>query len=521
MRLAKVVLAGIVVVLVLTGPCGAVSPVSPQLEWWDVGDVLEVGVDPLTGDKWFSRYRGAGDNNVYRFDEVEWHSYDVPDSVNVLTVDRWGRVWVGGCNWGVFYLENGTFEYIRVRYDPTTPADRLVTGIGFSSEEDMWIGGYYVPNYLSRYILQEDWKSGEGHRWSSGLPDEWGVIKQFMMGPEGNLWFMSGYGVGVVRRPGGDEPLLEGYQTTAFQGGNTGMAMSAEGSFWLAVFPASDGDPDIFYSENGSDWEPVEHPNIPGKTGKAWCAATTGEGVWFSAFYGAWDGATGAGAFWHRGDQWRWFDFGSTRIEDIAVDEATGDVWFATLGGPCVLRGGPDAWPPVWIELEADVDEARCVEAFSLMASAGFQMELGLDLYVAVQLPDGSLFFAPNWSPTMAPYVPNLSVPIGMSVERFPLIDFDMTGCPEGTYRWFAACTHAGTMDSRIGPRTPSAMLKTRPGASWRTRTGKSSSSTRPTASCPQARMASRSLSIVSASSYSAPKSSGKPSYAREVRSLS
>ena len=289
------------------------------------------------------------------------------------------------------------------------------------------------------------------------MPEEWAWINGFAMGPERDLWFSTTHGVGVVRQPGeSNPPLVEWGQTDEYPyppgpDGNTDMAISPAGKFWRTVFRTLDGGPDIFYSENGSDWTPVQHPNIPGKTGSAWRVALAGEAVWFSAFYGSWNGATGAGALFYENEQWRWLDFGSTRIEDIAVDEATGDVWFATGAGPAVLRGGADAWPPVMMELaatqEPEPTELKGLSQAMLEADIWFQMDLRLDFYIAVELSDGTLLYAPDWTPSMTPYANGIDVPIGLTLEDYPLLELDLTGMPGGTYRFYSAFTHAGTMN--------------------------------------------------------------------------
>ena len=124
-----------------------------------------------------------------------------------------------------------------------------------------------------------------------------------------------------------------------------------------------------------------------------------------------------------RGGPNAWPPAGSC-LQAIEVDERNGDVWFGTDRGVYVLRGGLDAWPPVWVELEPGFEETRGADAFTLTGDAEFQMDLTLDLYVAVQLPDGTILYAPNWAPSMTPYASGVDAPIGLTLEGYPTVSY-------------------------------------------------------------------------------------------------
>ena len=281
----------------------------------------------------------------------------------------------------------------------------------------------------------------------TGLMSPTGPPQAFATGSDGRVWFITTGYRGGSRLCGSvqNDPGAINFQRFIPEPKRNyvDLAISDTGRVWLIsndYNPATGGNtrPVLVYSDDMLNWSVLEYPQPPEPVTSGKCVTLVGdEGAWF---------AFSEGVFWYDYARWRWIDIG-VAVNDIAVDEATGDVWFATLDGAYVMRGGPEAWPPVWIELEAGVDEAGGAEAFSLFGSAEFQMDLNLDLYVAVQLPGGDLLFAPDWSPTMSPLVPGLEVPIGLNIEDMPLVTVDTAGMPAGMYRWFAACTHAGTTD--------------------------------------------------------------------------
>ena len=413
----------------------------------DFQSLITVKVAP-DGVKWFQEYR----HHVYSFDERHWEVYEVEPVGFIMTdmaIDDAGIVYVCKCDVGVCYLLDGSFHQV--------PELRLSrpSSLAYAADGSLWAGGAYqfgMYGYAVRYVFPEGWPyvtfGGEvtwlDECWNpEPAPDD--AAMAFAFAPDGRVWFAScrGLAVRVNREYDGTDTFLSG--------GNcqNDIGVMPWGEMWITSDTVYHYQPDILRSVDGEKWSPFDHPHIEGKTGSALCVTVEGDrGLWFSS--GAPDREEprlGGGAFWYDHSDWRWIDFGQNVPVDIAVDPATSDVWFITGDAVYVMRGGPEAWPPVWIELEVGVDEAGGAEAFSLLGSAEFQMDLNLDLYVAVQLPGGDLLFAPDWSPTISPLVPGLEVPIGLNIEDMPLVTVDTAGMPAGTYRWFAACTHAGTSD--------------------------------------------------------------------------
>jgi len=111
------------------------------------------------------------------------------------------------------------------------------------------------------------------------------------------------------------------------------------------------------------------------------------------------------------------------------------------------MRGGTQAWPPVYIEIRPVHDPGDPDKRAFIMADIWFEMDLKLDFYLAVEDARGNLLFAPDFTPEMSPMAQSFDVAIGTVVENYPLLGLDLSGVPAGTYRWFAACTYTGTME--------------------------------------------------------------------------
>ncbi|MCD6328386.1 hypothetical protein J7M28_12665, partial [bacterium] len=84
----------------------------------------------------------------------------------------------------------------------------------------------------------------------------------------------------------------------------------------------------------------------------------------------------------------------------------------------------------VSIELISDADDSRTV-----------------DFYVALEMVSGELLFYPSFGPTMAPFVEGVEIPAYTHLDDYQLFSLSLPSLPAGTYRWFAAFTHAGSMN--------------------------------------------------------------------------
>ncbi|MBN2208430.1 MAG: hypothetical protein JW759_03955 [Candidatus Coatesbacteria bacterium] len=70
-----------------------------------------------------------------------------------------------------------------------------------------------------------------------------------------------------------------------------------------------------------------------------------------------------------------------------------------------------------------------------------------VDLYVALEMAGGAVYFYPSWSGLAEPFLTGIHIPPQAHIEDCPLFTITLPDLPAGTYRWYAACTHAGTTE--------------------------------------------------------------------------
>ncbi|HUT02580.1 MAG TPA: hypothetical protein VM163_01650 [bacterium] len=387
-----------------------------------------------SGVKWFATYNSG----VCRFDECSWETYPA-GRVQDMALDNTGRPWICYMS-GICYLDLHAGRFYCLDY-PLLSAYSAVT---CSPDGALWTGGWVGELEVWRTFNLVQWKC-----WKGLLPEK------FAIDADGRVWFVGAagpagappnYGVWRISADGESWDRIDDNVRLPSGTRYRSIYASQTGRVWVeaAESPAAK-----FYSDDYETWVMFdESPFGLSADYYVWIECASEEGIWFRSAHPAYI----EGAFYYDYQDWRFVRVacyvgqGLTGMETIRVDNRTGDVWFGTYSnGVYVMRGGPEAWPPVWIELEALVNP--CAGAVSVQGSAEFQMDLRLDLYVALELPDKTLLFAPNWSASMAPLVPNLEVPIGLNVNGLPLVTLEVAGIPAGTYRWFAACTHAGSME--------------------------------------------------------------------------
>ncbi|HUT04124.1 MAG TPA: PQQ-binding-like beta-propeller repeat protein [bacterium] len=68
-----------------------------------------------------------------------------------------------------------------------------------------------------------------------------------------------------------------------------------------------------------------------------------------------------------------------------------------------------------------------------------------VDLYVALQMPDGSLLFAPGLSPALTPCLDNYELPMHADVWPVRLFSSRLSSFPAGRYTWFAVFSDANS----------------------------------------------------------------------------
>ena len=389
-------------------------------------DVELICIDD-SGVKWFAAHYGAG---VSRFDEHSWATYPA-NAIMDMALDDQRQPWLAAVQ-GLRYLDLQLGEFHTVDY----PGFSACSAVIFGPYGALWTGGWAGDLLVWRTYDLSHWKywkcigplkfaiDAEGRAWFVGL------------GPDDGVYRISEDGQGWDRI---DDNLRLPSRGIRYRD----IHASQAGQVWVQSYAEDDTRLRPLYSDDYEMWHTFDKtPFEPSTENDLWLECIAADGLWFRYT----DLSYMNNAFYYDYSEWRSIEIGSY-LRTIEIDELTGDVWFGTNGGAYVLRGGPDAWPPVWIEMQPVHDHGTPESVGLTVGNAEFQMDLRLDFYVAVQLQDGTLLYAPDWTPSMTPFASGVDVPIGLTLEDYPLLELDLTGITAGTYRFYSAFTHAGTMN--------------------------------------------------------------------------
>jgi len=141
--------------------------------------------------------------------------------------------------------------------------------------------------------------------------------------------------------------------------------------------------------------------------------------------------------------------------------------YMALLGFFLGAAGAASAAPPsVSLNLNALNYVAGNTMNLTVSTIAG-TVPTASDVYIALQLPDGTLLYMQangSFSATLVPFVPNVTVP---ALTNVPIFGFTFSGLePSGLYTWFAAVTDPNTLTFQSGLATAQFNL-TKPNAVW------------------------------------------------------
>ena len=424
----------------LLAPCSAsvASEAARGFEVYTAEDGL--GCDELHcvrvgpgGKVWFGTNAG-----LTRFDGSSWERYapgEEPgardsawNSVLDITFDELGRPWVAAWGAGVRLFEAGHF--LRL---PGGDYVYWATAVCWAASGELWVGsGTWIGKFTP----------GSGWQFYSEWSAPWGanMVFSFANDDRGNV-LAATYDRVCLISDGGNSWR---YHQHSLRSRYSDVCVLVDGSI-LAV--GSDKGALVEISDDGLEWTLI-HARFDDTA--LFCATPDPEG-------GAWFGTCGGAIFWDR-SEWRWVQpwygpeqsrFGPKPGKGDVVDISIGpdgQVWFATSGlGAGVLPTGLAQRPASWLEL-------RCAEEaisrfLTVYVSAVFEMDVVLDFYLAVVLPDGRTLFAPFYESTPRPLFPGVSVRGRESFDGLPAVELNTQGVPAGKYFWFAACTYAGTMD--------------------------------------------------------------------------
>ena len=132
-------------------------------------------------------------------------------------------------------------------------------------------------------------------------------------------------------------------------------------------------------------------------------------------------------------------------VNDMCIDHY-GNWWVGTNAGLAVRWNN---LPPLPMLLGVKTDASQYVPGGVMRVSLDLVGEgeaRTVDLYVALETPSGELLFYPMFGTAMAPFLAGIEIPADTHIEDYELFSLTLPDVPAGTYRWYAACTHAGTM---------------------------------------------------------------------------
>ena len=368
---------------------------------WNSGEWVPIHVTGICQDKmrriWACSYdMGCGflDQGLWN-QGFYWSATEPPLANGGVKCDSEGRLWAGFLS-GVMYYDPGTNQSAKVWAAPpdvvTTPHFLFV-----DSEDHAWFSVRYAS--VGFCILRIDREGNELARY----PEMWGQVSQ---SADGTIWLGradhtddgSWFGVGRL-----------------------------EGSQFVSVSPPAGSFP-------AEPWWPI-------------CVTSAGEVV-TSSF-----GRDSCGVFIYDGENWR-YNEAPFQSRDIAapieslISDGNGDVWVGTTNidsGLWVLRRN-QSQSDIEVGLSTNASEYVAGDAMKVLLDVTSAQAQTVDLYVAIQLPAGDVLFYPSLGISWSAFWPGLVIPAGTDVERYELFSLTLPGQPAGTYRWFAACTDAGTM---------------------------------------------------------------------------
>jgi len=224
----------------------------------------------------------------------------------------------------------------------------------------------------------------------------------------------------------------EGEVLEEYPYGNVDYAEDAEGRIWAAGRG--------LYVNDGTTFVPVPAPLIP----DVW---------WWDIEFSADDDlmviVCRDAACILDGEDWsvNWHDDTLPGRPQCALVDRDNNIWVGTENGLAVLWREAPPPMPIFLGIEVDGDEYRGGDSMTASLDLLNSMDRTVDLYVALETPGGELLFYPGFGTSWSCFLSGLHIEAETAVENYQLFSLTLPDLPAGTYRWFAACTHAGTMD--------------------------------------------------------------------------
>jgi len=372
-------------------------------------DIIRVFVDD-NGLKWF--ISGFDDNGLRQgalctFDDENWAYFPSLGILTDITADSEGNVWVAEAFAGPRRFKDGAFEKpIGQEYDGHRVD--ILTSLDFDLDGRLWVTGWGAcASCYSPESAETEWRHFCDFPQGNGPPNR---IFKIKCDPNGDVWI--GYDLGLLRlRIASNSHSWKRFLKDT--GWCTDVDVDSEGTKWADTWRG------VHRSVDGRVWQPM------GFSANA-ITALGDSGVIFGSH---------GGAYWYDYDQWRWIEAWTPDVwlGDAALDYQTGDLWFAAYeDGVGVLRG--------WLY------SSRPPMVLSLATDRG-QYTVGEPMILSVDLLSEGEARNPGLGSGWVPFASGLALPAGLHLENYELFTLTLPELPAGTYHWYAACTHAGSMD--------------------------------------------------------------------------
>ena len=404
------------------------------------------------GSVWIGTY-GEGLNQYVDGELLTWDEGAnwLPDNIYGICEDTQGDIWCLSYNEGCAYLEGGMWhEGFTLDWEGVPGLQWAQGGIGCAPDGRLWAG-------FAEGIKWYDPETREGQKvWTSpryNVGDFWGVPHFLYVTSAGRIWFCS-------TDLGGEDKLYELDDTGTILRVFTDLWGTVEeapdGAIWYADHRTHinfgimrlEGDEDTIFEYAGP---PEGYPIV--MNGPI-SISDNGEIVCNGYQHALWRRVIST----FDGESWQPYLCPSagamSRMNDLLIDKH-GDIWVA-FGNPGFGSGwGSGVWvlrrsqgpSPIFLGVEVDLPAVRARSAQTVLLDLLNSEDRTVDLYVAVETPVGEIHYCPGWSALPAPFLTGLHIPAKTQILDYPLFMFTLPDIPEGTYRWHAACTHAGTME--------------------------------------------------------------------------
>ena len=384
----------------------------------------------------------------------------VNNDVWSVAVNEQGQVFYGTYYGQIGYKEGSTWTVLRE--DPMGLFPDNVYDILFSPSGSIWFGCHHCLR-VWRGLMAELYNTGSG---GIALQDSTALC----LDQSGEIWICARYG--VARRDeahfswtswgtGDNWPISAccDQEGKVWIGTDDGLAVLENGELtrWLPEYGYVDA---IACDQDGVMWLGFSISSkrgvleFDGENEIAWYTIRDGlpsnaiSCIECDSANHIWVGTSDGLGYFDR-SQWTKYNIDSgfpvNEIRDIFA-APNGDVWFATPAGLICRESGVEP-PKLSISIATDRNLYRAGETMTV--SLSYQNpgpDIFIDIQIACQLPDGSLYYYPGGD-TPVPFSSGM-LPSGTSIPIVLVLRYEFpSGFPVGGYTWMTAMFQQGTFN--------------------------------------------------------------------------